>query len=436
MGKDINIQIHVPDTVFNLNTDYGANSQSFDTLNELVDVLRTAGTDWKRAEGRGKAGFKFSETFFEVVKFIEEGLVVGINEETIKSRENLFNFFNQKSVDKQGNLWSFVWDSYSSYYSSYQPTFSINAPLLSDSDADNYKAGYKILKNTSVQTYEEFFALIKNGNQIINNINSNNKQKIEASLAFLSIKVQNKAILGLNTNLDEKGADLIVKMSQVSSSIDSARVSFKKETQNYLELQKQQFEKADVEHGIYIEELKDNLSVFIQEKKEQVSNLEDSYEQKLKLKAPIKFWEDESKKYKKSAIYWSVGAVVSGLLIILTGLWILKIGEQDLDKLKNISIIPVYFVPIALISLLIYILRTLIKIAISNQHISVEYAQKAAMTDYYLSMIQEGHIGISIEEKQLLLPTIFSKIDSGLIKSDSAGDSDISELLKILVAKK
>ena len=51
-------------------------------------------------------------------------------------------------------------------------------------------------------------------------------------------------------------------------------------------------------------------------------------------------------------------------------------------------------------------------------------------------MIQEGHLGISIEEKQLLLPTIFSKIDSGLIKSDSTGDSDITELLKILVAKK
>ena len=210
----------------------------------------------------------------------------------------------------------------------------------------------------------------------------------------------------------------------------------KTKLEKYLEAQKDRFEKADAEHVIYIEELKDNLTDFIKEKREQFSNLEDSYEQKLKLKAPIKFWEDEAKKYKMSAIYWSVGAVISGLLIILTGLWILKIGEQDLDKLKNISIIPIYFVPIALISLLIYILRTLIKIAISNQHISVEYAQKAALTDYYLSMIQEGHLGISIEEKQLLLPTIFSKIDSGLIKSDSTGDSDITELLKILVAKK
>ena len=432
MSKVTGLQIVVPNTEFMLNTGNGGNSQSFKSLNELIDILRIAIVDWKRAEGRGKAAFKFSETYAEVLEFIEKDLISGISEENLNSREDLFKFFDQ-SVNKQGNSWSFIWQ-YS--YSNYHPTFDIQPPLLSEVNGDNYKAGYKILKNTSVEAYREFFELFRNSGQLINNLNSSNKAKIEGSLAFLSIKVQNKAILGLNTNLDEKGADLIVKMSQVSSSIDSARVSSEDETQKYLEAQKDRFEKADAEHVIYIEELKDNLTDFIKEKREQFSNLEDSYEQKLKLKAPIKFWEDEAKKYKMSAIYWSVGAVISGLLIILTGLWILKIGEQDLDKLKNISIIPIYFVPIALISLLIYILRTLIKIAISNQHISVEYAQKAALTDYYLSMIQEGHLGISIEEKQLLLPTIFSKIDSGLIKSDSTGDSDITELLKILVAKK
>ncbi len=432
MSKVTGLQIVVPNTEFRLNTGNGGNSQSFKSLNELIDTLRIAIVDWKRAEGRGKVAFKFSETYAEVLEFIEKDLISGISEENLNSREDLFKFFNQ-FVNKQGNSWSFIWQF---SYSNYHPTFDIQPPLLSEVNGDNYKAGYKILKNTSVEAYREFFELFRNSGQLINNLNSSNKAKIEGSLAFLSIKVQNKAILGLNTNLDEKGADLIVKMSQVSSSIDSARVSFEDETQKYLEAQKDRFEKADAEHVIYIEELKDNLTDFIKEKREQVSNLEDSYEQKLKLKAPIKFWEDEAKKYKMSAIYWSVGAVISGLLIILTGLWILKIGEQDLDKLKNISIIPIYFVPIALISLLIYILRILIKIAISNQHISVEYAQKAALTDYYLSMIQEGHLGISIEEKQLLLPTIFSKIDSGLIKSDSTGDSDITELLKILVAKK
>lgn len=114
----------------------------------------------------------------------------------------------------------------------------------------------------------------------------------------------------------------------------------------------------------------------------------------------------------------------------------LHIGGSDIAKLRDVSIIPVYFIPIALISLLVYILRTFIKIAISNQHISVEYAQKAALTDYYLSMIQEGHMKISIEEKQLLLPSIFSKIDSGLVKGDSGGDSEATDLLKVLLARK
>lgn len=434
MKKNIGFQIVAPaNTEFRLITGYGENTQNYTTLDELLDALKIAHADWKRVEGRKKSSFKLSEIFNEVIYFIEKELMSDITEDNLKTRQELYTFFNQKNVYKQENFWSFIWQN---VYSNSQPSINISPPMLSSVNGDNYKAGYDILRNSSIETYKEFLDLYRNSNQLISNLNSSNQLKIEASLAFLSTKVQNKAILGLNTNIDDKGADLVVKMSQFSSSIDSARVSFESETRKYLEIQEERFKKSENEHSNYVKDIENNLLNFITEKEEHVANLEDSYEQKLKLKAPIKFWEDEAKKYKKSAIYWSTGAVVSGLLIILTGLWILKIGEQDLDKLKNISIIPVYFVPIALISLLIYILRTLIKIAISNQHISVEYSQKAALTDYYLSMIQSGHLTASTEEKQLLLPTIFSKIDSGLIKADSSGDSDISELLKLLIAKK
>ena len=85
MSKVTGLQIVVPNTEFRLNTGNGGNSQSFKSLNELIDTLRIAIVDWKRAEGRGKAAFKFSETYAEVLEFIEKDLISGISEENLKS---------------------------------------------------------------------------------------------------------------------------------------------------------------------------------------------------------------------------------------------------------------------------------------------------------------------------------------------------------------
>jgi len=149
------------------------------------------------------------------------------------------------------------------------------------------------------------------------------------------------------------------------------------------------------------------------------------------LEAPIVFWEKQSKQYRKSSEQLIAVSIGVSLLILVCGWWLLHIGVQDLQKFSNTQIIPVYFIPIALISLLIYILRTVINIAVSSRHVSIEYAQKAALTGYYLSMIRDGKI--SDTEKQYVFPALFAKIDTGLSKSKS--DSDMSEAIIAMLAR-
>ena len=90
---------------------------------------------------------------------------------------------------------------------------------------------------------------------------------------------------------------------------------------------------------------------------------------------------------------------------------------------KGIPFISKSFVYVALVSFLIYIIRIIIKIIISNQHMSMEYEQKAALTRFYQALIQDGK-EVDKEEKLIIFNALFRKTDTGLIKSDNSNDAD------------
>ena len=87
---------------------------------------------------------------------------------------------------------------------------------------------------------------------------------------------------------------------------------------------------------------------------------------------------------------------------------------------KEIPFVSKSFIYVALISFLIYIIRIIIKIIISNQHMSMEYEQKAALTRVYQALIQDGK-EVDKEEKLIIFNALFRKTDTGLIKSDNSG---------------
>ena len=86
------------------------------------------------------------------------------------------------------------------------------------------------------------------------------------------------------------------------------------------------------------------------------------------------------------------------------------------------TFIPRSFILVAFVSLLIYILRTFIKIATSGKHISLEYAQKASQAEFYLSILRNETDEITQQEKLLIYSALFSKVDTGLIKNATDGN--------------
>ena len=59
----------------------------------------------------------------------------------------------------------------------------------------------------------------------------------------------------------------------------------------------------------------------------------------------------------------------------------------------------------------------------SNHHLATEYRQKAALTRFYQALTYAG-TDIDKEERLIIINSLFSRVETGLVKTDTSNDSD------------
>lgn len=172
-------------------------------------------------------------------------------------------------------------------------------------------------------------------------------------------------------------------------------------------------------------EFQKSLDDWQKEKQENIKILEDTYENKLSLESPERLWKRRSKEHQLLAKKWTHFLIfaVLALIVALAGL-VVVIHYYYLNTIKNeLPFISKSFILISFISFFIYIIRILIKIVMSNHHLATEYKQKAALTRFYRALIKAG-TNIEKEERLIIINSLFSKVETGLVKTDSSNDSD------------
>ncbi|EMC07250.1 TPA: DUF6161 domain-containing protein [Streptococcus mutans] len=183
-------------------------------------------------------------------------------------------------------------------------------------------------------------------------------------------------------------------------------------------------------HSQEINDFKENFENWQDDKENAIKILEDTYKNKLQLEAPETLWKERSKNYKVNNRYWMGGlAVFIIALISSAGGLLVRVHDYLKGALKDIQFISQSFVYVALISFLIYLVRVMIKIIISNQHMAMEYEQKEALTRFYQALVYDGK-DVEKEERLIIFNALFSKTDTGLVKVDNSNDSEA--LLAIL----
>lgn len=194
------------------------------------------------------------------------------------------------------------------------------------------------------------------------------------------------------------------------------------------------------EYSSFVEEKQKEYLEWKGQAEKKLSDIMATYGEKLKVEKPAEFMKEKSEEYKKSFQLFAIISIIISIAIALCIGLLMSPSIEVLDRTININFfsrdigIPAKLILLALVSFGIYILRIFIKITLSSKHLSDEYYQKHALTYFYLALVYEGKI--DKETGNAILVSLFSRIDTGLIKESSTSSLDIGKIAVELLAKK
>lgn len=148
------------------------------------------------------------------------------------------------------------------------------------------------------------------------------------------------------------------------------------------------------------------------------TNIEKTYDQKLALQKPVKYWKTKEDFHSSKAKHFSIGAAVAGGLLG-AGLGFLcwwafsGLGPADNPKHWQVGVIVVA----AFFS--IWIVRLLVRMFLSHLHLGTDAAERRVMILTYLSMSREG-AQFTPDDKKLIVQHLFRSASDGLVKDDAA----------------
>ncbi|WP_338452478.1 DUF6161 domain-containing protein [Niallia oryzisoli] len=154
-----------------------------------------------------------------------------------------------------------------------------------------------------------------------------------------------------------------------------------------------------------------------------IKELEDLYTEKLRLSAPAEYWKTNKSSYQKTGLIWTGLAILitAAFLGVISNL-IFKIEKQEsvLKAVKTVNFDTLKFgiLITVFISVGIFLVNFLIKLAISAFHLSRDANERLQLTHLYLALLNEK--GVTTEERSIVLQSLFSRADTGLLKGDSS----------------
>ena len=186
---------------------------------------------------------------------------------------------------------------------------------------------------------------------------------------------------------------------------------------------KKQFEDDNAKFAEHLKAADDSAEEFKQKYQERIKVLEDTFSKKVQLEEPAKYWDKLAKSYRNRGWLLLFLAFALGIVAIdeLFGLLL----ENEHLKLFNavkfdFSTIRASLMLIVGTSIIGYLLHLFTRLAISSFHLARDYRERFQLTCVYLSLLKYGDIKNDENTRQIVLQSIFSRSDTGLLKGDHA----------------
>ena len=351
----------------------------------------------------------------------------------------LMKYLEEEDELTKDRLYSFMYNNFSNNYNTFTNdtrvyNFSISSPIDKDNEISMIRIFIDYYLNSWAKdnlstAIKNYVYIEKNKSYIGHYLNST------YAYSFLpAFFVFNKEIRKEEMPFNNFQEEVVKPVSEKVEKIDSQINDKFKETTNLIEEKDKDIINLFDEHKNEIDEFKTKINEWKDDKEKQIETLEETYKSKLQLEAPETLWESRAAKYRIKSRWWMGGLLLFIIgLLVSSGYFVISIHDYLQGTVKEIPFISKSFIYVALISFLIYIIRIIIKIIVSSQHMSMEYEQKAALTRFYQALIQDGK-EVDKEEKLIIFNALFRKTDTGLIKSDNSNDTDalLSQFSKLV----
>lgn len=307
---------------------------------------------------------------------------------------------------------------------------------LKNDNAKSEEAIIQIYKELGYDNLISYIELLKYPSHFSSYLNDSSKQIV--AMHYMLYKTNHHSPNKLQRNTSAQNL-----YSRMEKNIDSSINEIIKEKDSYIDFMNEEKVKInqwqqdkETNYNEWFGNSKNAYDEFMTQSLEKIENLENTYSEKLKVEKPAEFMKEKSVEYANQTKFWIKLDVIVGIILLVLLALIIDPKVEFNEKVISINLfsneLPVYssIIILAMICLIIYILRIMIKMTISSKHLSEEYNQKHILAFFYLSLINAGKMDEKIG--QAILTLLFSKVDTGLIKNDSSGEYE--SIIKMLTS--
>lgn len=239
--------------------------------------------------------------------------------------------------------------------------------------------------------------------------------------------------IGLEPNFEEEKKKYSEFYKEITEQKDSLLAELIKVKSENFELNKQiqsQKEAWDKKFETQKGEVEKKFNTEYDRHKAKMEESEKFYDSELALKKAVTYWTDKAQGHKENSIIFGVA---SGILMLAAIISIYLVGGfivgLDISDDKGIGKrlltdtgafqIWVYAFFVFSITMIVWIVRLLVKIFLSNLHLLSDAKERETMIMTYLALEREEQV-VNKEDKNLILPSIFRTSSNGIIKDDSS----------------
>lgn len=267
-------------------------------------------------------------------------------------------------------------------------------------------------KQTSNITHGEFFLGSVLAYEFLNQDSDLTKRHIseKASLEHLRSK------------LAETTTQLIGKVENFKDGFSSWDVDIKNGWQDWLINTAKDFKTSQDTN-------KDHFNEYMENCKSRISDLENTYQEKLRLEKPAVYWKKAARKYGLHGGLWAIALVSSVLLgiVYFREFYITWLTGHEIAV--NVNTIQGVVIFGSLLAVYAFLVRTLSRLTFSSFHLMRDAEERELLTFLYLSLSKDREISES--SRDIVLQALFSRTETGLLASESGPTMPgIGDLLK------